>query len=66
MANAIAGEDFETAMQHLAALRAPIDNFFEQVLVNADDAAIRANRLALLARIRAATAAVADFSKIGG
>ena len=47
-------------------LRAPVDTFFEDVLVNDDDAAIRANRLALLKAIREATGTVADFSKITG
>ncbi len=50
----------------LSALREPVDSFFEKVLVNDDNADIRANRLALLSRIRAATDAVADFSKIVG
>jgi glycyl-tRNA synthetase beta chain len=63
---AIASENFEDAMTHMAKLRAPIDKFFDDVLVNADDEKIRANRLALLERIRAATATVADFSKISG
>ena len=62
----IASEDFEGAMGWLARLRAPVDAFFEKVHVNADDEAVRANRLALLARIRAATRQVADFSKIAG
>ena len=53
-------------MQALSALREPVDLFFEGVLVNDEDASVRANRLALLARIRAATDQVADFSKIGG
>jgi glycyl-tRNA synthetase beta chain len=47
-------------------LRAPVDAFFDKVLVNAPDPAVRANRLKLLNRIRQATLAVADFSKIGG
>ena len=47
-------------------LRQPVDSFFEHVLVNDEDVAVRANRLALLARIRAATGQVADFSKIAG
>ena len=64
--NAVEAEDFEGAMSRLATLRAPIDNFFEHVLVNADDDKVRANRLALLARIRAATGQVADFSRITG
>jgi glycyl-tRNA synthetase beta chain len=65
-ATAIAAEDFAAAMRALAALRAPIDAFFETVLVNVEDEAVRANRLALLARIRGATGQVADFSRIAG
>jgi glycyl-tRNA synthetase beta chain len=53
-------------MRALSALRGPVDAFFDEVLVNAEDAAVRANRLALLSRIREATGRVADFSKIGG
>jgi glycyl-tRNA synthetase beta chain len=63
---AIQAEDFSAAMLALSALREPVDSFFEGVLVNDEDQAIRANRLALLARIRAATGEVADFSKIAG
>ncbi len=63
---AVAAEDYAGAMAALASLRAPVDAFFDKVLVNADDAAIRANRLNLLAAIRTATQAVADFSKVGG
>lgn len=63
---AVAGEDFRSAMQALSRLRAPVDRFFEEVLVNDEDTAIRANRLALLKAIREATATVADFSKIAG
>jgi glycyl-tRNA synthetase beta chain len=65
-AEAIGKEDFSAAMRALSALREPVDSFFEQVLVNDEDAAVRANRLALLSRIRAATGPVADFSKIAG
>jgi glycyl-tRNA synthetase beta chain len=65
-ATAVKAEQFEAAMSVLAQLRAPIDAFFENVIVNADDAAIRANRLNLLAAIRAAVHTVADFSKIEG
>jgi glycyl-tRNA synthetase beta chain len=65
-AQAIHNEDFSAAMRALSALREPVDSFFERVLVNDEDVAIRANRLALLARIRAATGQVADFSKIAG
>ncbi|RLP23263.1 glycine--tRNA ligase subunit beta [Mesorhizobium sp. YM1C-6-2] len=63
---AIRNEDFSAAMLALSALREPVDSFFERVLVNDEDQAVRANRLALLARIRAATGQVADFSKIAG
>ncbi len=63
---AIAGEDFAGAMAALSRLRAPVDAFFENVTVNADDPALRVNRLNLLADIREATRAVADFSKIEG
>ncbi len=63
---AVADEDFEAAMSALAKLRAPLDAFFEKVTVNADDAKLRANRLSLLARLTAATAKVADFSKLEG
>ena len=63
---AIQNEDFSAAMLALSVLREPVDSFFEQVLVNDEDASVRANRLALLARIRAATDQVADFSRIAG
>lgn len=63
---AVEANDFAGAMTALAQLRAPVDAFFEGVMVNADDAAIRENRLNLLNRIREATQTVADFSKIEG
>ncbi|KQQ58395.1 glycine--tRNA ligase subunit beta [Rhizobium sp. Leaf311] len=65
-AKAVEAEDFRSAMQALSTLRAPVDKFFEDVLVNDEDNAIRANRLALLKAIREATGTVADFSKITG
>ncbi|TCM55825.1 glycyl-tRNA synthetase beta chain [Rhizobium sp. PP-F2F-G48] len=65
-AEAVAREDFRAAMEALSTLRAPIDRFFADVLVNDENPAIRANRLALLGRIRAATGTVADFSRIAG
>ena len=65
-AEAIERQDYSAAMRALAALREPVDSFFEDVLVNDEDPAVRANRLALLARIHAATAQVADFSRIAG
>ncbi|MCV9963054.1 glycine--tRNA ligase subunit beta [Pararhizobium sp. BT-229] len=64
--DAIAKEDFRSAMEALSKLRGPVDQFFADVLVNDEDPAIRANRLALLGLIRAATGTVADFSKISG
>jgi len=63
---AIEKEDYSSAMSALAALREPVDSFFEDVLVNAEDGKVRANRLALLAMIRETTGAVADFSRISG
>jgi glycyl-tRNA synthetase beta chain len=63
---AINVENFAGAMRALAELRAPVDAFFDTVTVNAPDARVRANRLALLSQIRAATLNVADFSKITG
>ena len=63
---AIEAEQFETAMTALAALRGPIDQFFEDVTVNDDDETKREARLALLARFRNAVHQVADFSKIEG
>jgi glycyl-tRNA synthetase beta chain len=63
---ALAGEDFQAAMQALADLRAPVDAFFEAVTVNAQDQTLRANRLRLLKRIGTTLAQVADFSKIEG
>jgi len=63
---AIAAEDFAAAMAALASLRAPIDAFFDSVIVNDADPAKRSARLALLERIRAAVHNVADFSKIEG
>ena len=65
-ATAVAAEKFADAMSALASLRAPIDAFFDKVTVNADDAKLRANRLALLARFIAATAGVADLGKLEG
>ena len=63
---AVAGDGFAEAMAVLAELRAPVDAFFDKVTVNADDTALRANRLRLLSRIRLALGGVADFSCIEG
>jgi glycyl-tRNA synthetase beta chain len=64
--HAIGREDFAAAMRALAKLRAPVDAFFDKVTVNADNKDVRANRLRLLALIRAALHEVADFSKVEG
>ena len=63
---ALREEDFAGAMTALAKLRVPVDAFFEGVTVNDKDATFRENRLRLLNHIRAATAEVADFSRIEG
>ncbi|HTI31479.1 MAG TPA: glycine--tRNA ligase subunit beta [Sphingomonas sp.] len=65
-AAAVESEDFDGAMRALAALRRPIDAFFEGVTVNDENPDKRAARLALLARFRDAVHRVADFSKIEG
>ena len=61
---AVVREDFAGAMSAMAKLRPAVDAFFDKVKVNDDDAKVRENRLKLLNEIRAATRAVADFSKI--
>jgi len=61
---AVAQEDFGGAMSVIAKLRPAVDAFFDKVKVNDDDPKVRENRLKLLNEIRAATRAVADFSKI--
>jgi glycyl-tRNA synthetase beta chain len=63
---AVAHEDFAAAMRAMAKLRPHVDAFFDKVTVNVEDKPLRENRLRLLNEIRAATRAVADFSKIEG
>ncbi len=63
---AVADERFTDAMAALASLRAPIDAFFDGVMVNDPDEAVRAYRLGLLSRFTGAVHGVADFSKIEG
>jgi glycyl-tRNA synthetase beta chain len=63
---AVAAEDFASAMRAMAKLRPHVDAFFDKVTVNVDDKKLRENRLKLLNEIRAATRAVADFSRIEG
>ena len=68
--SAVAREDFAAAMRAMAKLRPHVDLYFDKVTVNVEggkeEKAVRANRLKLLNEIRAATLAVADFSKIEG
>jgi glycyl-tRNA synthetase beta chain len=59
-------DNIESQLAALGALRSPIDLFFEKIVVNDDDPAIRSNRLGLLAMIREKMLAVADFTKIEG
>ncbi len=56
--------DHAASLQALAALKAPVDHFFDAVMVNADDPALRRNRLALLARLHRAMNRVADLSRL--
>jgi glycyl-tRNA synthetase beta chain len=63
---ALGAEDYGGAMSALAALRTPVDAFFDRVTVNDPDAQLRRNRLRLLTRLRTAMDAVADFSRIEG
>ncbi|MDO5368900.1 glycine--tRNA ligase subunit beta [Paracoccus sp. (in: a-proteobacteria)] len=66
IAAAMQAEDFPAAMSAIAALRAPIDAFFEAVQVNTDNPILRRNRLNLLNRIREAGRLIADFGRIEG
>jgi glycyl-tRNA synthetase beta chain len=63
---ALEKEDFAGAMGQMAALRGPVDAFFDAVKVNAEDKQVRENRLNLLAGLRAALHQVGDFSRIEG
>lgn len=66
IAPAMKAEEFGTAMQAMAALRAPIDAFFTAVQINTDNQIVRRNRLNLLNRIRTTCGAVADLTKLEG
>ena len=66
VASHLQAERFEQAMAALSSLRGAVDAFFDKVLVNADDVAVRDNRLRLLAQVRSAMGGVADFSAITG
>ena len=63
---ALAARDYVAVLQRLAALRGPVDAYFDAVMVMAEDAALRRNRLALLARLQARFLAVADISELSG
>ena len=56
--------DYTNSLKALAALKAPVDDFFDNVMVNADDPALKANRLGLLATLHQAMNRVADLSKL--
>ena len=58
------GGEYTASLRELAALKAPVDAFFDGVMVNTDDAALRANRLGLLAALHAAMNRVADLSRL--
>ena len=58
--------DYTASLKTLAALKAPVDDFFDNVMVNADDPALKANRLGLLATLHQAMNRVADLSKLAG
>lgn len=60
------GGDYTASLKALAALKAPVDDFFDNVMVNAEDPALRANRLGLLATLHQAMNRVADLSKLAG
>ncbi|MFV0245906.1 MAG: glycine--tRNA ligase subunit beta [Qingshengfaniella sp.] len=66
IAAALTAEDFSAAMAGMAALRGPVDAFFEAVQVNADNQILRRNRLNLLHDIRRTCGQVADLSRLGG
>ncbi|MBU1224702.1 MAG: glycine--tRNA ligase subunit beta [Gammaproteobacteria bacterium] len=61
---AFAAGDYTTSLQKLAALKTPVDAFFDQVMVNADDPALKANRLALLNQLHRTMNRVADLSRL--
>ncbi len=58
--------DYTSSLKALAALKAPVDDFFDNVMVNAEDAALKANRLGLLATLHQTMNRVADLSKLAG
>jgi glycyl-tRNA synthetase beta chain len=63
-AGALANGDYTAVLARLAQLQAPVDAFFDSVLVNADNPEVRANRLALLGQLQAQFAGVADIARL--
>jgi glycyl-tRNA synthetase beta chain len=63
---ATAARRYSEALDRLAGLRTPVDQFFDSVLVNDPDEALRNNRLALLAQVRMLFAGIADLSRLPG
>jgi glycyl-tRNA synthetase beta chain len=63
---ALTARQYDRALSKLATLRPTIDAFFADVMVNAEDVALRTNRLALVAAVRTAFAGVADLSRLPG
>jgi glycyl-tRNA synthetase beta chain len=63
---AVTKRDYTGALSRLAGLRPAVDAFFDAVMVNAEDAALRRNRLALLAQLRGSFARIADLSCLPG
>ena len=61
-----ADRNYEAALKELAALRPEVDTFFDEVMVMAEDAAVRANRLALLKRLSGLFLEVADLGQLQG
>ena len=61
-----AGGDYAASLSALAALRAPVDAFFNDVMVMADDPAVRANRIALLGALHGLMNRVADLARLAG
>jgi len=66
VADNIAAGDYAAALSKLASLQTPVDTFFEEVMVNAENPDIRDNRHELLAALRNAFTGIADFALLGG
>lgn len=62
----LAARDYRSALKRLAALRGPVDRFFDEVMVMAEDPQLRANRLALLGRLKGTFMEIADVARLNG